>query len=395
MKTIYALGQHPKLGEVPKYMHAQVIRESRFGQPINAFQREKILVPKIWSQEVLVYIMAAGINYNNVWAALWYPLNVIKNRQRKFNESEDFHIWWSDASWVIWSIWKDVKGLSIGDEVTIHCWAKRDLAVSEGKYIWGYESNYGSFAQYAKVHQTQCLPKPKHLTWEESAVYMLSGATAYHMLYGWTWNTVQTWDPVLIWWWSWWLWSMAIQLVKNAGGLPIAVVSDDSKSDYCKALWAIGVINRTNFHHWGILPNPKDEKRYLIWLNEVRHFNETFWNILWEKKNPKIIIEHPWEDTLPTSCYLVDKEGMVAICAGTTWYLGSLDLRYLWVYEKRLQGSHFANDFECANLNDMVLYGKINPCLSKVFSFDQTWFAHQLMYENKHPAWNMAISINS
>jgi crotonyl-CoA carboxylase/reductase len=29
-----------------------------------------------------------------------------------------------------------------------------------------------------------CLPKPKHLTWEESAAYML-GATAYRMIHGW------------------------------------------------------------------------------------------------------------------------------------------------------------------------------------------------------------------
>ena len=32
--------------------------------------------------------------------------------------------------------------------------------------IWGYETNWGSFAQFTKVQAHQCLPKPQHLTWE-------------------------------------------------------------------------------------------------------------------------------------------------------------------------------------------------------------------------------------
>ena len=51
--------------------------------------------------------------------------------------------------------------------------------------IWGYETNCGSFAQFTRVQAHQCMPKPKHLTWEEAAAYMLVGATAYRMLHGW------------------------------------------------------------------------------------------------------------------------------------------------------------------------------------------------------------------
>ena len=35
-------------------------------------------MPEIGPREVLVYVMAAGINYNNVWAALGIPVDVIK-----------------------------------------------------------------------------------------------------------------------------------------------------------------------------------------------------------------------------------------------------------------------------------------------------------------------------
>jgi LAO/AO transport system kinase len=59
--------------------------------------------------------------------------------------------------------------------------------------IWGYETNYGSFAQFTKVQAHQCMPKPKHMTWEAAAAYMLVGATAYRMLMGWA-DTVKEGD---------------------------------------------------------------------------------------------------------------------------------------------------------------------------------------------------------
>ena len=34
---------------------------------------------------------------------------------------------------------------------------------------------------------------------------------------------------------------------------------------------------------------------------------------------------------------------MVVICAGTTGYNLTFDVRYMWMHQKRLQGSHFAH----------------------------------------------------
>ncbi|MDX6687682.1 MAG: crotonyl-CoA carboxylase/reductase, partial [Baekduia sp.] len=57
-------------GELPATMAAWVIREERFGEPKDAFQLERIEVPEPGAFEVIVRVMAAGVNYNNVWAAL-------------------------------------------------------------------------------------------------------------------------------------------------------------------------------------------------------------------------------------------------------------------------------------------------------------------------------------
>ena len=90
-KELYNLGEQPPLGVVPKKMHAWLIRAERFGKPTEAFKQEVVDVPPIADDEVLVYVMAAGINYNNVWAGLGIPVNVIGARN-KAGEKEDFHI---------------------------------------------------------------------------------------------------------------------------------------------------------------------------------------------------------------------------------------------------------------------------------------------------------------
>ncbi|MEY4579509.1 MAG: crotonyl-CoA carboxylase/reductase [Pseudomonadota bacterium] len=403
-KQTYALGQIPDLGDVPTHMLAQVIREDRFGEPTTAFKQEQVPVPEIGPRDVLVYVMAAGVNYNNVWAALGIPVNVIKARQRK-GEREDFHIGGSDASGIVWKTGRDVTSVKVGDEVVVHCgqWDHDDPHVLAGKdpmfaptqLIWGYETNWGSFAQFTKVQDHMCLPKPAHLSWEEAAAYMLVGATAYRMLHGWPPNSVKPGDPVLIWGGAGGLGCMAIQIVRAAGGRAIAVVSGDDKADYCKQLGAVGTINRKRFSHWGMLPHWQDEDAYAKWAQGARAFGKAFWDALGDKANPAIVFEHPGEETVPTSVFVTETGGMVVICAGTTGFNATLDLRYHWMRQKRFQGSHFANDEQAKGINDLVIAGKVDPCLSRVFEFEGTGDCHQLMRENRHPNGNMAILVNA
>ena len=98
--------------------------------------------------------------------------------------------------------------------------------------IWGYETNWGSFAQFTRVQAHQCMPKATHLTWEEAAGPTLVGATAYRMLMGWSPHIVRRGDVVLIWGASGGLGCMAIQIVKAEGGIPVGVVGDDRKDRF-------------------------------------------------------------------------------------------------------------------------------------------------------------------
>ena len=402
-KEVYELGEKPQLGVVPKKMHAFLVRQDRFGAPKDAWKREIIDVPTLGPKDVLVYVMATGINYNNVWAALGYPIDVIAIRQKK-GEPEDFHAGGSDASGIVWAIGSEVSNVKVGEEVVIHSgtWAPDDPWVVSGKdpmlapsvKVWGYETNYGSYCQFAKAQSHQILKKPKHLTWEESACYMLCASTAYRQLMGWTGHTVEKDDVVLVWGAAGGLGALALQIVAALGGKPVAVISSEDKRQFCLDKGAVGVINRNNFDHWGVLPDT-DSADFKNWVSGARAFGKAIWDIIGERKNPRIVFEHPGEATLPTSCYVCDLGGMVVICAGTTGYNVSLDLRYHWMQQKRLQGSHVANDEQSRAVNELVIAKKVDPCLSETYSFDQIGHAHQLMYDNKHPHGNMACLVNS
>lgn len=405
-KEIYEIGEIPPLGEVPKKMYANLIRPDRYGEPKKGFAVEPVDVPDIGPDDALVLVMAAGINYNNVWASLGIPLDMVKVHEKDQGDTSKFHIGGSDASGIVYKVGSNVKNVKIGDQVVIHCgmWDVNNEEIKSGKIdsivhssnrIWGYEVNWGSFAQFTKVQAHQCLPKPPQYSWEESAAYMLVGATAYRMLMGWKPHIVREGDVVLIWGGAGGLGSMAIQIVKAKGGIPIAVISDDSKIEFCKSIGATGVINRKQFDHWGMLPHWKDEAAYGDWVKGVRKFGKAIWEAIGEKKNPWIVFEHPGESTIPTSSYVVDRGGMVVVCAGTTGYNATVDLRYLWMHQKRLQGSHFANDDESNAFNELVINGLVDPCLSKTFKFEEIGDAHQMMYENKHPHGNMAALVSA
>jgi crotonyl-CoA carboxylase/reductase len=394
----------PPVGEVPDEMLAQVIRSERFGDPRAAFQIETVDIPELAPNQVLVAVMAAGVNFNNVWAARGTPIDVIKARQ-KMGEPYDFHIGGSDVSGIVYAIGSDVKDVNIGDKVVAHHgywdhddpWIKagKDPMVAPSARIWGYNTNFGSFGQFCVVQDHQIMPKAPHLTWEEAAAPSLVGTTAYRMLFGWEGNVLKDGDVVLVWGGSGGLGGQAIQLAKVHGARAVAVVSSAERGEYCVELGAEGFINRNDFDHWGIPPHWTDSEGQKAWTVGCRAFGKAIWDVLGERRNPDIVFEHPGELTIPTSTFVCEAGGMVVICAGTTGYSASVDLRYHWVRQKRLQGSHGSNDEQARAYNQLVVDGKIDPCLGEVYSFDEVGQAHYDMEQGLDVFGNRVILVGA
>ena len=396
-KALYAVGEMPPLGHIPAQMYAWTIRRERHGEPEQAFLVETVDTPRPDSNEVLVMVMAAGVNYNGVWAGLGIPVSPFDIH------GKPYHIAGSDASGVVWAVGDKVKRWKVGDEVVIHCNQDDgddeecnggDPMFSESQRIWGYETPDGSFAQFTCVQSQQLMKRPRHLTWEESACYTLTLATAYRMLFGHTPHELRPGQNVLVWGASGGLGSYAIQLINTAGGHAIGVISDEDKREFVMSLGAKGVINRKDFACWGQMP-VVNTPEYKVWLTEARKFGKAIWAITGKGVNVDIVFEHPGESTFPVSNLVVKRGGMVVICAGTSGYNLTLDARYLWMHQKRVQGSHFANLKQASAANDLMLARRLDPCMAEVFSWDQIPAAHTKMRRNEHKPGNMAVLVQS
>jgi crotonyl-CoA carboxylase/reductase len=396
-KDLYDMGEMPPLGHVPKQMYGWAIRKERHGEPDTAMLQEVLDVPELDNYDVLVLVMAAGINYNGVWAALGVPISPFDGHK------QPYHIAGSDASGIVWAVGSKVTRWKLGDEVVIHCNQDDgddeecnggDPMYSTSQRIWGYETPDGSFSQFTRVQSQQLMPRPKHQTWEESACYTLTLATAYRMLFGHAPHELKPGQNVLIWGASGGLGSYAVQLANVVGANAIGVISDERKRDFVMGLGAKGVINRRDFNCWGQMPTVNTPE-YASWFKEARKFGAAIWEITGKGNNPDLVFEHPGESTFPVSTFVCKKGGMVVICAGTTGYNLTLDVRYMWMHQKRLQGSHFANLKQAAAANRLMCEDKLNPCLSETFDWNDLPEAHMKMRRNEHLPGNMSVLVQA
>ncbi|MGI8512989.1 MAG: crotonyl-CoA carboxylase/reductase [Solirubrobacteraceae bacterium] len=372
-------------GELPPTMAAWVIREERFGEPRDAFQVEEIEVPEPGAFEVIVRVMAAGVNYNNVWAALGEPVSVMK-----YGDHPEYghHIGGSDASGVVWKVGAGVTRWKPGDEVVIHCNQASyedpevhglDPLAAPSQKIWGYETTWGSFAQFTKVQAQQLLAKPEALSWEEAASYGLTYFTAYRMLIDQC--ELQAGHRVLIWGAAGGLGVFATQLCKLTGAQSVGVVSSPEKGKLVEDLGATGWIDRSEFA--GMMrkggESPEEEKaRFKVSRAFGKHVSEILGG------PPDIVFEHVGQATFPTSVLVVKPFGKVVICAGTTGFNLDFDVRYLWMRQKQIIGSHFANAWECTKANELIDQGLIQPVIWRTMGFEGVGEAHQLMRDNQH-----------
>jgi crotonyl-CoA carboxylase/reductase len=372
-------------GELPESMPAWVIRPEREGEPIDAFQLEQVAVPEPGPFEVTVRVMAAGVNYNNVWAALGQPVSVFASGD---HPEYGHHIGGSDGAGIVWKVGAGVTRWKPGDEVVVHCNQASyedpevhglDPLAAPSQRIWGYETTWGSFAQFTKVQAQQLLRKPPALTWEEAASYGLVYFTAYRMLIDRC--GLKAGDRVLIWGAAGGLGVFATQLCAAAGAQCVGVVSSEQKGELAVKLGASGYIDRGEFA--GMMRTGSETaEQERARSEEARRFSKRVREILGGA--PDIVFEHVGRATFPTSVYVVKPFGKVVICAGTSGFNVDFDVRYLWMRQKEIIGSHFANAYECTRANELIEQHRIRPVLWRTFGFDGVAEAHQLMRDNRH-----------
>ena len=359
--------------------------------PRKSVHVREVPTPEIAPDEALIAVMASSINFNTVWSSIFEPISTFGSLTRLARESEwakrhdlSHQVIGSDASGVVLRVGSAVRSWKPGDKVTVHCnhvddqdpTSHNDSMLGSNQRIWGYETNFGGLADLALVKVNQLMPKPTHLSWEESAVNALCNSTSYRMLVSPNGARMKQGDVVLIWGATGGLGAYATQYVLNGGGIPVGVVSSPDKAKILRDMGCEAIIDR----------NAAD---YKFW-NEDNTHNESEWrrlggdirNLVGE--DPDIVFEHPGRSTFGASMFVVKKGGTVTTCAATSGYMLEFDNRFFWMRLKKLVGSHFANYREAWEANRLICKGMIQPVVSQVFTLENTGEAAYQVHRNMH-----------
>ena len=289
----------------------------------------------------------------------------------------------SDASGVVLRVGSAVRNWKPGDRVTVHCnhvddqdpTSHEDSMLSSNQRIWGFETNFGGLADLSIVKANQLMPKPEHLTWEESAVNALCNSTSYRMIVSKNGAGMTQGQSVLIWGATGGIGAYATQYVLNGGGIPVGVVSSPERAALLNEMGCEAVIDRRaeDYKFWKD-DNTQDQKEWLRLGKKIRSL---------VGRDVDIVFEHPGRQTMGASVFVAKRGGTIITCAATSGFMIEYDNRYLWMNLKTLKGCHFANYREAYEANRLVCEGKIHPTLSRVLTLEQTAEAALMVHRNE------------
>ncbi len=365
---------------------------SRDKDPRKSLHLDEVATPELGPGEALVAVMASAINYNTVWTSIFEPVSTFGFLRRygrisPMTKRHDlpYHVVGSDLAGVVVRTGSGVNAWKPGDRVVAHCLSVElespdghsDTMMDSEQRIWGFETNFGGLAELALVKSNQLLPKPAHLTWEEAASPGLVNSTAYRQLVSRNGAGMKQGDVVLIWGASGGLGSYATQFALNGGAVPVCVVSSPRKAEICRAMGAELIIDRSadGYRFW------KDE--HTQDPNEWQRLGKLI-RQLTGGDDADIVFEHPGAATFPTSVFVCKTFGKVVICGATSGFSLNFDVRYLWMRQKSIIGSHFANAYQATRANELIIERKILPVLMRTFPWSECPAPHQMMRENAH-----------
>jgi len=365
---------------------------SKDRDPLKSLHVDDVPTPEPAAGEALVAVMASGINYNTVWTSIFEPIPTFAFLKRygkisPLAERHDlpYHVVGSDLAGVVVRVGEGVHTWKPGDKVVAHCLSVElespaghdDTMLDPEQRIWGFETNFGGLAELALVKSNQLMPKPAHLSWEESASPGLVSSTAYRQLVSPHGANMTQGDVVLIWGASGGLGAYATQFALNGGATPVCVVSSPEKAELCRRMGAELIIDRSaeGYTFWSDpqTQDPKEWKRFGATIRELTGGDD-----------PDIVFEHPGRETFGASVYVAKRGGTIVTCAATSGHELVFDNRYLWMNLKRIIGSHFANYKEASLANRLVAQGAIHPTVSRVYPLTETGQAARDVHHNNH-----------
>jgi acrylyl-CoA reductase (NADPH) / 3-hydroxypropionyl-CoA dehydratase / 3-hydroxypropionyl-CoA synthetase len=268
---------YPGITPLPRMQYAYaVIRDQEHGgalhgDPISAEQQIIIPVEAPGANDVLVYVLASEINYNDIWAITGIPVSLFDEHDR------DWHVTGSGGIGLIVALGSEARRsgrLQVGDLTAIYS-GRNDLLsplvgldpMAADFVIQGYNTPDGSHQQFVLVQAPQCLPVAADLSLEAAGSYILNLGTIYRAL--WTTLQIRAGGSIFIEGAATGTGLDAVRSALQSGLQTFGMVSSSERAAFLQQLGISGVINRSDSDiSGGFRRIPADPAEWKAWQQE-------------------------------------------------------------------------------------------------------------------------------
>lgn len=329
-------------------MQAMVLR--RHGGP-EVLEREEVELSDPGPREVQVRVHAVAMNHMDLWVRRGLP----------HLKLEYPHRLGCDISGTVEKLGPGARAGKVGERVMLQpaiscgvcqaCLSGRDNLCR--RYGILGENTQGGYGELINVPDSNLLPIPDGMSMTDAAALPLCTLTAWQMVMRKA--KVQPGEVVLVQAAGSGVSSIAIQLVKIAGGKVIATTGSDEKAERARELGADHVINYST----------QD------FVDEVRKITK--------RRGVDVVIEHVGGDVFAKSILATTWGGRIVTCGATAGPTPKVDLRHIFFRQIEVLGSTMGSKGDLLAALPHIQSGAIRPIVDRVMPLWDARKAHEAL----------------
>ncbi len=292
------------------------------GEPINAERQVIVPVETPGPNDVLLYVLASEVNFNDIWAITGIPVSPFDSHDR------DVQVTGSGGVGLVVALGDAVKSdgrTRVGDLVTIYSGQSALLSPLAGRdpmaadfRIQGYETFEGSHQQFLLVQAPQCHPLPPDVTLEAAGSYILNLGTVVRALF--TTLQIQSGRTMYVEGAATGTGLEALKTSVAAGVRVTGLVSSDERARVVTGYGAVGAINRRAEGIAECFTSvPGDAKAIAQWEAAGEPLLDAF-RAQHDGHLADYVISHAGEQSFPRSVQLLADGGSLAFYGASTGY---------------------------------------------------------------------------
>lgn len=326
---------------------------------------KEVPIPEIMKGEVLIKVLAAGINNTEINTRLgWYSSlitestsqissdkNITQNMDGGWNKTTPFpFIQGTDCCGQVVGIAEGVDNHLLGKRVLIRP-CIRENGFNSQESVWMGSDFNGAFAQYVKIRVSEVFPVTCDWTDAELGTIPCAYGTSENMLHK---AALKAGETVLITGASGGVGSATVQLAKRRGARVIAIAGDE-KHQAVKVIGADAVFGRS--------------------VNLLAELGEQSINV---------VVDNVAGSGFPSMLKLLKRGGRFVSSGAIAGPMVDLDMRDLYLKDITLIGTTMWDEPVFPNIVRYIEQGEIRPLLAKTFPLSSIAEAQEEFLQKKH-----------